>query len=103
MFLKWRSISASALLFLLALVYLHQRTSNSPPGRHLDFDFSTPYPSKETLKSLFLTEQQCNDAFPGLTKQINVAAARGKFDLKKGPDAAHGSIEGRIRDGKVGW
>ena len=100
--LKWRSISICGGFLFLILVYLY-RGSSWTSGRYVDFGYSKHYPSKETLKSLSLTEEQCEDTFPGLTREIDIAAARGPFDLKKGPDVAHGSVEGRIKDGKVGW
>lgn len=100
--LKWRSISIYGVLLFLTLIYLSRRGSTSTAGSYADFEFSEKYPSKETLKSLSLTEEQCDATFPGLTKQIELAVARGSFELKKGPDTAHGSVDGRIKDGKVG-
>jgi hypothetical protein len=101
--LRWRSIAICGVLFFLTLICLSQRSSTSTAGRYDDFEYSEKYPSKDTLKSLSLTEEQCDATFPGLTKQIELAVARGSFDLKKGPDTAHGSVEGRIKDGKVCW
>jgi hypothetical protein len=63
--------------------------------------FSEQYPSKETLESLTLTEEQCRATFPGLTKEIDDAVARGPFDLKREPDHSTGLVQGRIKDGKV--
>jgi hypothetical protein len=100
MFLKWRSISICGVVLFLTLIYFTGSTWIA--GRHVGFEFSKTYPSKETLKSLFLTEDQCNAAFPGLTKEVDIAAAKGPFNLKKGPASVHGSVEGRIKDGKVG-
>jgi len=59
------------------------------------------YPSKDRTKSLFLTEHQCRAAFPGLTKEIDDAVARGPFILEKQPDDYQGLVQARIRDGKV--
>ena len=40
--------------------------------------------------------------FPGLTKEIDDAVARGPFVLKKSPDKrANNPTQGRIKDGKV--
>ena len=63
--------------------------------------FSTQYPSKETLESLVLTEEQCRATFPGLTNEIDDAVARGPFDLKREPDDYTGLVQGRIKNGKV--
>lgn len=100
--LKSRGITICGFLFFLSLVYLYRGNLNWTNGRYTDFELSKQYPSQETLRSLSLREEQCDAAFPGLTRQIDIAAARGHFDLKKGPDSAHGSVEGRIKDGKVG-
>lgn len=59
------------------------------------------YPSKETTNSLFLTEHQCRATFPGLTKEIDNAVARGPFILEKQPDDYQGLVQARIKDGKV--
>lgn len=101
--LKWRSLSIGGFLLFLTLIYLYPRSSTSNAGRYGGYEYSEKYPSKETLRSLSLTEEQCDATFPGLSEQIDVAVARGSFRLKKGPDTAHGSVEGRIKDGKVGW
>jgi len=61
-------------------------------------------PSKETLGSLSLTDNQCAEAFPGLNREIENAVTQGPFEMKKGPDDIifSGSVKGRIKDGKVG-
>ncbi|TVY14473.1 O-glucosyltransferase rumi-like protein [Lachnellula arida] len=59
------------------------------------------YPSKETTESLFLNEQQCRATFPGLTKEIDDAVARGPFVLDKKPDDYQGLVQARIKDGKL--
>lgn len=61
----------------------------------------TRYPSKETLANLSLTEEQCRATFPGLTKEIDGAVARGQFKVEKEPDDYQGLVQGRIKDGKV--
>jgi hypothetical protein len=43
-------------------------------------------PSKETLGSLSLTDDQCAEAFPGLNREIENAIAQGPFELKRAPD-----------------
>ena len=57
--------------------------------------------SKEALESLALTDAQCRTMFPGLTKEIDDAVARGPFDLKKQSASYGGVVQGRIRDGKL--
>ena len=57
--------------------------------------------SEDTTKSLFLNEQQCRATFPGLTKEIDDAVARGPFILDKKPDDYQGLVQARIKDGKV--
>ena len=59
------------------------------------------HPLKEELESLALTDAQCKDIFPGLTKEIDDAVARGPFDLKKQPADYTGLVQGRIKDGKL--
>jgi hypothetical protein len=99
--LKWRSITVCGVLLFLITVYLY-RGHSWTHGRYAELELSNQYPSKETLKSLSLTDEQCDATFPGLFREIDIAVARGPFELKKGPDVAHGSVEGRIKNGKVG-
>lgn len=62
----------------------------------------TPLPlTKETLKSLLLTEAQCKGTFPNLRKDINMSVKRGKFILRKSDPDYKGLVQGRIHDGKV--
>ena len=61
----------------------------------------TKYPSKEKLQNRALNEQQCRAAFPGLSKEIDDAVARGPFKLDKEPPDHQGLVQGRIKDGKV--
>lgn len=60
-----------------------------------------PKPLKETLRSRLLTEEQCAATFPGLTKEIDDAVARGPFDWEMPPDGYTGLVQVRIKDGKV--
>jgi hypothetical protein len=101
--LKWRSITICGVVLLLIVLYLYRGNSTWTHGRSDGIEFSKQYPSKETLKSLSLIEEQCDATFPGLTEEIDLAVARGPFNLKRGPSTAHGSVEGRIKDGKVCW
>lgn len=98
MLVKWRSTSLCLLLFIITFYYFnHAKSAAFSNGN----GSAKLYPAKETLKSLFLTEEQCDATFPDLTKEIDIAVARGPFHLQKGPKNAHGAVEGRIRDGKL--
>lgn len=57
---------------------------------------------KARFERLDMTTAGCNAAFPGLTKEIEDAVARGPFVLKRQPGHATGIVQGRIEDGKVG-
>jgi hypothetical protein len=58
-----------------------------------------PRLSKELLNNRFLTAEQCAAAFPGLTKEIDDAVAKGPFVLEK--SGTLGPLVARIKDGKV--
>jgi len=58
-------------------------------------------PSKETLNSLSLTEEQCKATFPSLNHEIDYEVARGPFRLKKEPDDYMGLVQAKIKNGKV--
>ncbi|OIW29052.1 hypothetical protein CONLIGDRAFT_645192 [Coniochaeta ligniaria NRRL 30616] len=55
--------------------------------------------SPDLLRNLSLDVEQCNAAFPGLTKEIDDAVAQGPFTLKQTGDS--GPLQGRIKDGQV--
>lgn len=55
--------------------------------------------SADLLRNLSLDEEQCNAAFPGLTKEIDDSVAQGAFVLKQTGDS--GPLQGRIKDGKL--
>jgi len=63
--------------------------------------FSGSYLPANYLQSVSLSENQCSIAFPGLTKEIDDAVARGPFHLQKELDGSGGLVQGRIKDGKV--
>ena len=54
----------------------------------------------ELLNNLSLGEDECNAAFPGLTKEIDDVVAEGPFQVKQTGDL--GPLQGRIQDGQVG-
>lgn len=55
----------------------------------------------EMFERLDMTTEECNAVFPGLTKEIEAAVARGPFELQKKSGHATGMVQGRIKDGKV--
>jgi len=57
--------------------------------------------NSELGKSLFLADEQCVAAFPGLTKEIKNAVAEGPFDFRRLRDDLPGLVQGRIKHGKV--
>lgn len=89
------------LLILLICIYVYHEQSDIPRSSILQFSIDEQKPSAETLQSLSLTEDQCAAAFPGLTKEIDDAVARGPFPLMRQPDHHTGLVQGRIKNGKV--
>lgn len=57
--------------------------------------------AKKIENSLFLNEEQCTANFPGLTKEIDDAVARGPFVLEKQPLDFIGLVQARLKNGKV--
>jgi hypothetical protein len=58
---------------------------------------------KPTFASLALTEKQCARAFPGLDREVENAVKRGGIELKREFGDIPGLIQGRVKDGKVGF
>lgn len=56
---------------------------------------------REVPRTLALEEGQCAAAFPGLEVEIERAVKQGPFVLKRHRDDLPGSVQGRIKDGKV--
>lgn len=91
-----------ALLLLFASIastWLYRRVSYHPSSTSSNGVYSDK--KAELKKSLFLTEEQCLPAFPGLTKEIGNAVAEGPFELRRLRDDLPGLVQGRIKDGKV--
>lgn len=55
--------------------------------------------SSGALKNLGLTEEQCNAAFPGLTKDIDDMVSLGPFTLETPTEM--GPLVARVKDGSV--
>jgi hypothetical protein len=68
-------------------------------GLYIGNAFGTKTPDARTLDSLFLTEKQCRNAFPGLTQAIDDIVAEGPFTVQDRGDL--GPLQGRIKDGKA--
>lgn len=49
-----------------------------------------------------MSAEECGATFPGLTKEVDDAVARGPFELHRRPNYTVGLVQGRIEDGKVG-
>lgn len=100
---RLRSPSHIGILFLIVLVcvYLYDKQSTNLRSSILQFSVNEQTSSADILQSLSLTEDQCRAAFPGLTKEIDDAVARGPFPLKRQPGHYTGLVQGRIKDGKV--
>lgn len=89
------------LLTVLICIYLYNKQSTDLRSSIFQFSVDGQEPSAGILQSLSLTEDQCAATFPGLTKEIDDAVARGPFPLKRQPDHHTGLVQGRIKDGKV--
>ncbi|APA08906.1 hypothetical protein sscle_04g036760 [Sclerotinia sclerotiorum 1980 UF-70] len=89
------------LLTVLVCVYLYNKQPTNLRSSIIQFSVDEQKPSVDILQSLSLTEDQCAANFPGLTKEIDDAVARGPFPLRKQPDHRTGLVQGRIKDGKV--
>lgn len=93
------SLAVVLLVYYIALWFMGQgRSSNLPPSSHRAIP---PGELPLSSSSLSLTEQQCRTAFPGLTDSIDDVVAEGPFEVKDTGDL--GPLQGRIKDGKVGW
>lgn len=80
-------------LFLLAVLYKRYVIEQSAAINTGD--------TRERRRSLGLTAEQCAAEFPGLETEIERAVKEGGFVLKKAREDIPGSIQGRIKDGKV--
>ncbi|KAI8219898.1 hypothetical protein K4K57_011938 [Colletotrichum sp. SAR 10_99] len=70
-------------------------------GSPLDYAAeSSPMSNREQdFDNLHLTEEQCQEIFPGLTKEIDLAVAQGSFQLNI--DDASASLLGQIKNNKL--
>ncbi|KAK0701475.1 glycosyl transferase family 90-domain-containing protein [Apiosordaria backusii] len=89
------------LLVFYCFVFLWRTPSSSsskPPSSKQQLS-QRPLPP-ELLNNLSLDEDQCNAAFPGLTKEIDDAVAQGPFTMKRYSNN-QGPLQGRIKDGQI--
>lgn len=92
-----RAISITS-LFLISLYYFGVfGTRRASPNELLPHSVSR---EKVDFGSLFLTQAQCDAAFPGLTYDIEERVRNGPFLLER-KDGYMGQVQGRIKDGKV--
>lgn len=106
-FTRLRSVAFIGLALLVLYMFLLHPDQNSGSSRlatvELD-DIPSSSAKKlppELLNNRLMTSQQCADTFPGLTKEIDDAVAKGPFTLTKTSEL--GPLLARINDGKVGY
>ncbi|KAF8854787.1 hypothetical protein BDZ45DRAFT_747117 [Acephala macrosclerotiorum] len=87
------------LIFVTCVIYRFSNVSREILSTVLPFLKSTP--SKGVLDSLILSEDQCRATFPGLTKEVDEAVARGPFKLEREPDDYQGLVQARIKNRKL--
>jgi hypothetical protein len=100
MLLRWRHIAIIGTAVVVFFIYSFASFARSDASGYAGFKPLPDQSSARKLSSLFLTEKQCAIAFPGYDHQLDLAEARGPFDLR-GQDDGRGIVQGRIEDGKV--
>lgn len=96
------ALTLLALSIILYLYSTHVFNNSQVPLRDPPARSSKDRSPTHSSRSLFLNHEECNIAFPGLTKPVDDAVSRGPFKLKKKPGDYPGLVQGRIRNGKVG-
>jgi len=71
----------------------------TPPSGEARTPSAGKRPSESVLNSLFLSQKQCVETFPGLTRSVDDIVAEGPFHVRDTGDL--GPLQGRIKDGKV--
>lgn len=74
-------------------------SGNQETSAHSPLTSNSKRLTPELLNNLSLHEDECNTAFPGLTKDIDDAVGAGPFKLKQAGEL--GPLQGRIKDGQV--
>ncbi|KXH39794.1 hypothetical protein CNYM01_13059 [Colletotrichum nymphaeae SA-01] len=99
-------VAATLVLVTYVLFYPRERLWNPLTG-HSSTAVSFDWKQKAGLatgaasdfENLHLNEQQCQATFPGLTKEIDLAATEGEFQLGLGDASA--SLLGQIKDNRI--
>ncbi|KAI0427166.1 glycosyl transferase family 90-domain-containing protein [Xylaria sp. FL1042] len=93
----WMLLAWSLLLYLGLLAHSHLVLN---PRRHnLKQVVPTSVPSQDVYQFLNLSEQECKDTFPDLTKDLDATIALGPFTLKQAN--GKGPLQARIKDGQL--
>ena len=89
------TLSLFALLFHL---FISKKTRNEESHSHV---MPSPSPKLQTgyRNNLHLDEHQCNQAFPGLNYEIELAIEKGPFDL---PWTINAALQAKIENDQVG-
>ncbi|EXF80998.1 hypothetical protein CFIO01_08903 [Colletotrichum fioriniae PJ7] len=99
-------VAATLILVTYVLFYPRGRlwnplTGYSSTAVSFDWKQKTGLPTKSAsdFENLHLNEEQCQATFPGLTKEIDLAAAEGDFQLGLGDASV--SLLGQIKDNRI--
>ncbi|KAK1519986.1 hypothetical protein CPAR01_15479 [Colletotrichum paranaense] len=99
-------VAATLVLVTYVLFYPRERLWNPSTGHHstaVSFDWKKKAGlatgAASEFEHLHLNEEQCQATFPGLTEEIDLAAAEGEFQLGLGDASA--SLLGQIKDDRI--
>ncbi|KAK1715744.1 glycosyl transferase family 90-domain-containing protein [Colletotrichum lupini] len=99
-------VAATLVLVTYVLFYPRERLWNPLTGHHstaVSFDWKKKAGlatgAASDFEHLHLNEEQCQATFPGLTEEIDLAAAEGEFQLGLGDASA--SLLGQIKDDRI--
>ncbi|KAI8185407.1 hypothetical protein K4K51_011669 [Colletotrichum sp. SAR 10_75] len=99
----WPVLIASALGLIAYRILCPSKVGfgGDATGSPLDYAAeSSPMSNRaQDFDNLHLTEEQCQETFPGLTKEIDLAVAQGPFQLNV--DDASASLLGQIKNNKL--
>ncbi|KAI8308751.1 hypothetical protein K4K61_002416 [Colletotrichum sp. SAR11_59] len=99
----WSVLVASALGLIAYRILCQSKVDfgGDATGSPLDYAAeSSPMSNRaQDFDNLHLTEEQCQETFPGLTKEIDLAVAQGSFQLNI--DDASASLLGQIKNNKL--
>ncbi|KAJ0386712.1 hypothetical protein COL922a_003786 [Colletotrichum nupharicola] len=99
----WPVLVASALGLIAYRILCPSKVGfeGDATGSPLDYaaESSRMSTQEQDFDNLHLTEEQCQETFPGLTKEIDLAVAQGPFQLNV--DDASASLLGQIKNNKL--